>query len=54
MTIPDSLVTALLSFAVPALGGWIWSIQNIVTKHNQILFKLDQLVDLLLKDRLNK
>jgi len=54
MTFPDTAVWTALGIAVPAIYGWVWSIQNKVTSHEQVIQKMDQLITILLQDRLSK
>jgi hypothetical protein len=61
MTIPDSLISSLIGITIPAIIAWVWRVQNTVTVHAEkfdkldtVIEKLDQLVNVLLQDRLNK
>ena len=39
--------------ALPLLGGWVWNTERRLTKHDGVIDKLDQLVTLLLEDRIH-
>lgn len=61
MNLPNEVILPLMSIALPLLGGWVWKMQNTVTihtevleKHDEIMKKLDELITILLKDRLSK
>lgn len=61
MTIPDSVISSLVGITIPAIIAWVWRVQNTVTAHAEkfdkldvVIEKLDQLVNVLLQDRLNK
>lgn len=61
MTIPDDLLSGAVTLIIPAIFGWVWKVQTQVTEHagkleklDEVIEKLDELVTLLLQDRLSK
>ena len=44
----------ILLAAAPLLGGWIWRTEQRLSKLDGVIEKMDQLVSLLLEDRLDK
>lgn len=54
MTIPPELAYPLVLAGVGGTAAWVKSIERQVTAHEEVIKRLDQLVQLLLEDRLDR
>ena len=44
----------ILAAGIPVLFGWIWWVDRKVSAHEAVIQKMDQLMQVLLEDRLDK
>ena len=54
MTIPPELAYPLVLAGIGGSAAWVKSIENRVTSHEEVIKRIDQLVQLLLEDRLDR
>jgi hypothetical protein len=54
MTIQPELAYPLILAGIGGTAAWVKSIENRVTSHEEVIKRIDQLVQLLLEDRLDR
>ena len=53
MTFPSELGYPLILAGLGATGAWVRSVESRINQHQAVIDKIDQLVSLLLEDRLD-